>query len=174
MGNDSMGDEDSASAQAEEIARAFKIVDSDGDGKISTSELHLYLFGLGCNLTKKQMNDCPTSCDESTARAKYDEYKPEEVVTEAELQGIFNTWDDKSEGKVSWKQITTPINDGDDICPFPEDVKALFNRIVGDDLKGDEFNYRKFMGLMARTMEMQTGNKAPIEFDSDLFKVQGL
>merc|ERR1711918_80313 len=68
-----------------------------------------------------------------------------------------------SEGKVSWKQITTPINDGDDICPFPDDVLALFKRIVGDDLKGDEFNYRKFMGLMARTMEMQTGNKAPIE-----------
>ena len=45
---------------------------------------------------------------------------------------------------------------------------------AGDDLSGDQFKYRSFMEIMAKTMKMQTGNKAPIEFDSDLFQVKGL
>ena len=43
-----------------------------------------------------------------------------------------------------------------------------------DDLKGDEFKYQNFLKIMAETMPMQTGNKAPIKFESDLLQVQGL
>merc|ERR1711939_933795 len=101
------------SEEQEEIERAFKIVDSDEDGIISQSELHLYLFGLGCNLTKSQMNDCPASCDEATARAKYEEYKPEEAMPAdhmmLELRRIMSTWDETGDGKVAWSHITAPL-----------------------------------------------------------------
>ena len=36
----------------------------------------------------------------------------------AGLEGIFQTWDDKNEGKVSWAQITTPVGDGE-VPPSP-------------------------------------------------------
>jgi len=162
--------------EEEEIERAFKIVDADGDGKISKSELQLYLFGLGCNLDKEQMDACPASCDEAQARELFDKCYVDQPVTLGELKGIFSTWDPSNQtGKVSWSQITKPVGDGNDI-EFPDDVLQLFERLhpVQGKKKGDEWEYEDFMNLMARTMGMKTGSEAPIEFDSDLFKVQGL
>ena len=70
---------------------------------------------------------------------------------------------------VKWSDVTKP-NPEDPLCPYDAETEALFKRIVGDDLQGDQFKYEKFMKIMAETDGIQTGEKAPIMFDSELLK----
>merc|ERR1712167_421150 len=139
------------------------------------SELQLYLFGLGCNLTKKQMIELSSTggeLDEAAARAAFIKYRDEELVTLDQIMNVFRTWDSTNSGTVPYSTIMAEVGDGNDMCPFDGAVKGLFDRILsqlGTPISSDNFDYREFAKVMADTMPMQCGkDKAPIKFESDL------
>merc|ERR1711990_1430661 len=116
--------------EEEEIARAFKICDANTDGKLNSSELQLYLFGLGCNLTKKQMIELSSTggeLDEAAARAAFIKYRDEELVTLDQIMNVFRTWDSTNSGTVPYSTIMAEVGDGNVMCPFDGAVKGLFD-----------------------------------------------
>merc|ERR1711998_597224 len=103
--------------EEDEIARAFNICDNNNDGMLSTGELKLYLFGLGCNLSKAQMVEISSMGNQNEEQAKrtFEQYRDQELVTIDTINSVFRTWDSNSDGTVPFDTIMAPVNDGNDM-----------------------------------------------------------
>eukprot|EP00656_Telonema_subtile_P027415 TRINITY_DN294_c0_g1_i1.p1 TRINITY_DN294_c0_g1~~TRINITY_DN294_c0_g1_i1.p1 ORF type:complete len:175 (+),score=36.36 TRINITY_DN294_c0_g1_i1:158-682(+) len=164
--------------EEEEVTLAFKICDSDGDGVLNPSEAQLYLYGLGCNLTKEQLNELGSAqLSESSARDMFLKFRPSSTPTAPEICNVFRTWDPAGTGEVDWDVIMAPVGDGKDVAPFEAAVIQTLNNIlkykgVDQTGPGKKFKYEKFADIMAQTMGMQAGkDKAPLMFESELLKI---
>eukprot|EP00658_Telonema_sp_P-2_P069950 TRINITY_DN594_c0_g1_i3.p2 TRINITY_DN594_c0_g1~~TRINITY_DN594_c0_g1_i3.p2 ORF type:complete len:156 (-),score=49.68 TRINITY_DN594_c0_g1_i3:266-733(-) len=137
-----------------------------------------YLYGLGCNLTKEQLNEIGSkSYSEQEALSAFMQFRPGSYPSAPEICNVFKTWDPQGTGEVEWDRIMTPVGDGKDVAPFESAVIQTLNNILKkQDIPatgpGKKFRYEKFAEIMADTMGMQAGkDKAPLKFESELLKI---
>merc|ERR1712159_489482 len=117
--------------EEEEVALAFKICDSDSDGSLNPGEAQLYLYGLGCNLTKEQVNELGSAkLSEEAARDMFLKFRPTSLPSAPEICNVFRTWDPSGTGEVDWDVIMQPVGDGKDVAPFEPAVIQTLNSIL--------------------------------------------
>ena len=137
--------------EVEEMERAFKIIDEGRTGTLNSSQLAFYLYALGLNLTPEQVAALPESADLSAAKAAYSANKSP-GYGEAELVGLFATWDKTGSGEISLANVTKEM-------PGIPALTAAELAILKEEAKisGDSFKYEEFARSMAAMQVMRTG-----------------
>jgi len=142
--------------EREELARAFKQLDKNGDGRLSKDEIHEgYLEIYGKLISEKEVNEMFDSVD--TDQSGYIEYSEfvlasinsKNLLKTERLEAAFKMFDKDNSGNITPAEIKTVLSADSNI---PANVmKAIMEQV---DENGDgEISLKEFINLMIKGSE---------------------
>lgn len=119
--------------QTREFKKAFDLIDKNGDGVVSTSELGTAMQSIGLSPTEDELKDMVKSVDaDGSGTVDFAEFhsmvfKEFNKSKIEELREIFRTYDKNNDGTITAKELRDAFNeDGNGLETDNEIIKKIF------------------------------------------------
>jgi len=155
--------------EIEKLWQAFKALDADGNGAISTEELGEVMRSLGQNPTETGLRDLIKEIDvDLSGTIDFEEFKTLMVAKvgdrQSRLKLAFSAFDEDGSGEITAVELRTVMSQ---FGLTDAELKEMLQEVDHDGDASIDFN--EFCQLVPEESESQTGYKdSPISVDSSL------
>ncbi|MFN6486910.1 MULTISPECIES: EF-hand domain-containing protein [unclassified Nostoc] len=155
--------------EIEKLWQAFKVLDVDGNGSISTDELGEVMRSLGQNPTETGLRDLIKEIDvDLSGTIDFEEFKTLMVAKvgdrESRLKLAFSAFDEDNSGQITTAELRKVMSQ---FGLTDAELKEMLQEVDHD---GDgSIDFHEFCQLVPEELESKTGYKdSPISLDSSL------